>query len=191
MAYTTNTAVKLYIGGIQGSGDDTLLTGLIADAEVYIEDYTNRIFEAETATRKFNAIEDVDGRKLWLDEDLISITTLTNGDSSTISSSQYVLLPTNLSPKYAIKLLGSSGVAWQFTDDPEEAISVAGSWGYAATVPTNIIKACKLLAAYDYRSRQAGPDAERTIIAGGTVIAPSRIPSMVEELIAPYRKVLV
>jgi hypothetical protein len=189
MAYCTNTEVKTLIGGIQGTGDDALLTTLITEAEVYIENYCHRLFEAETLTKKYDAVKDIDGRTLWLDEDLLSITTLTNGDSAVITSGQYVLLPTNRSPKYAIRLLASSGVSWQFVDDTEEAISVAGSWGYAASVPIAVKYACKLLTAYYYRSRQAGPDAERTVIANGVVIAPSRIPGMVQELLDPYRKV--
>jgi hypothetical protein len=191
MAYCTNTEVKTLLGGIDGSGDDTLLTTLITEAEVFIENHTHRLFEAETLTKSYDAMRDVDGPTLWLDEDLLSITTLTNGDGDTLASTEYVLLPTNKTPYYAIKLLASSGVAWTFVNDPEEAISVAGSWGYAASVPIAIKYACKLLTAYYYRSRQADPDADRTVFANGVVIPPSRIPRMVEEILMPYVKVFL
>jgi uncharacterized phiE125 gp8 family phage protein len=171
--------------------EDGLFETLISNAEAHIERQTHREFTAATATRKFDAIKDVTGAKLWLDEDLISITTLTNGDSNTIASSKYVLLPTNLSPKYAIKLLADSSVYWTYINNPEEAISVAGSWGYSTTVPADIKYAVQLLTAFYYRSRQAGPDADRTIFADGTVIAPAQAPQLVAELIAPYRKVLL
>ena len=73
-------------------------------------------------------------------------------------------------------------------DNPEIAISLLGSWGYQATVPADIKYAVQLLTAFYYRSRQAGPDADRTIFADGTVIAPAQAPLIVAELIAPYRK---
>ena len=190
MAITTNTEVKVLLK-ITSTTDDALLTILIANAEAQLDRQTHRQFTAATATRKFDAIKDVTGAKLWLDEDLISITTLTNGDSNTIANTKYVLLPTNLSPKYAIKLLADSSVYWTYVNNPEEAISVAGSWGYSTTVPADIKYAVQLLTAFYYRSRQAGPDADRTIFADGTVIAPAQAPQIVAELIAPYRKVLV
>ena len=92
------------------------------------------------------------------------------------------------SPPYnVIKLIESGGISWTYDDDPEIAISIVASWGYAATVPTAIMEAGALLSAYYYRARKAGPDQDRTIIANGTVIAPSSVPGLVEEMIAPYR----
>ena len=176
---------------IGSPSEDGLFESLIANAEAQLDRQTHRQFTAASTTRKFDAIKDVTGAKLWLDEDLISITTLTNGDGNTIANTKYVLLPTNLSPKYAIKLLADSSVYWTYINNPEEAISVAGSWGYSTTVPADIKYAVQLLTAFYYRSRQAGSDADRTIFADGTVIAPAQAPQMVAELIAPYRKVLV
>ena len=183
--------VKTYIGGIDATSDDDLIEGLINDAAAFIGRQTHRQFEAASATRYFDALADVQGPTLYLDEDLLSVTTITNGDSVVVASDEYVLLPTNLSPKYAIRLLASGGKSWTYDTDHEEAISILGNWGYATTVPADVAEACKLLAAYKYRARQAGPDADRTVIANGIVIAPSRIPGMVEELIKPYRKVLL
>ena len=191
MAYVEPGEVGDYIGGLDSDSDEELVKGLIADAAAWIDTNTNRQFEAATDTRSFDALDDVHGATLFLDEDLLSVTTLTNGDSIVVASDEYVLLPANESPKYAIRLLASGGKSWTYDTDHEEAISVAGSWGYAATVPADIKKACKLQTAYDYRSRQAGPDADRPIIAGGVVIAPSRVPSMVEDILVHYRKVLL
>ena len=69
-------------------------------------------------------------RKLLVDEDLLAVTTLTNGDDSVVSSDDYVLIGVNRYPKFGIRLKVNSGVTWLYDDDPEECISVAGIWGY-------------------------------------------------------------
>jgi len=81
MAYTDAATLKTYLG-VSGAGDDTLLTALIARAQSAIDAYTSRTFEASAdTTRKFTVGKDTDGRKLYLDEDLSSITAIvTNAD---------------------------------------------------------------------------------------------------------------
>ncbi len=190
MAITTNTEMKVILDNDDAT-DDALLTILIANAEAQIDKQTHRQFTAGTATRKFHAINDVTGLKLWLDEDLISITTLTNGDSNTIASSKYVLLPANQSPKYAVLLLPNSALTWNYDQNPEEAISIAGSWGYSTTVPADIKYAVQLLTTYYYRSRGVLPEQDRPLIADGIVIAPAQAPRLIAELTAPYKKVLL
>ncbi len=49
----------------------------------------------------------------WMDDDLLTITTLTNGDTTVITSTYYDLLPKNDSPKYAIQLKESSPYYWE------------------------------------------------------------------------------
>jgi len=79
-------------------------------------------------------------RKLLLDEDLLAVTTLTNGDDSVVSSDDYVLIGANRYPKFGIRLKVNSGVTWLYDDDPEECISVAGTWGYVPHYATNAWK---------------------------------------------------
>ncbi len=192
MAITTAAEVKTLLK-ITGSGDDALLTILIANAEASIDRKTNRQFTAAADTRYFDPTDRkvVRGPYLYLDEDLVSVTTLTNGDSDVLTvTTEYILQPVNDSPPYhVVKLVASGGITWTYVNDPEIAISLLGSWGYQATVPVDIKYAVELLTAYYYRSRQAGPDADRTIFADGTVIAPAQAPREVEKLIAPFRKI--
>jgi hypothetical protein len=73
---------------------------------------------------------------LWLDQDLLSVTTLQTKaqDSSptTISSSDYFVEPNNLGPPYdRIEIDLSSSAAFEAGDTPQRSISVAGSWGYS------------------------------------------------------------
>jgi hypothetical protein len=98
--YTTWAAVKTYLD-ITGTGDDALGALLVNRVTDAIDRYCRRRFRAVTATRSFDVPE---GDTLFLDDDLLSITTLTNGDGNVITSASYVLLPKNKSPKYAIRL---------------------------------------------------------------------------------------
>lgn len=95
----------------------------------WIDDQTHRTFYPRIETRLFDYPDD---EILFLDDDLLSLTTLTNGDSTVITSVQYVLYPKNAYPKQWVKILPSTSLTWQPTDDgdAESAISVLGWWGF-------------------------------------------------------------
>ena len=191
MAWTTAADLR-DLTDIDSGVEDGLLIGLIAKAEKHIGTQTDRQFTAAAATRYYDPTdpEVVNGPYLYLDEDLVSVTTLTNGDANVLTvTTEYILEPVNTGPPYhEVKLITSGGIMWTFNNDPEIAISLLGSWGYQATVPADIKYACQLLSIYYYRSRQATPDQDRQIMADGIVIAPAQVPSMVNDLISPYRK---
>jgi hypothetical protein len=132
MAYCTAAEVKAYIGTVKTT-DDTLIAALIVRAESMINGYCKRTFtQREDETRVFDAVKDVAGRILFLDDDLLSIDSITNGDGAELTASQYTLLPNNRSPKYAIKLKASASTTWTYTNDPEAAISVVGCLRHAS-----------------------------------------------------------
>lgn len=187
MAYTTKADVKSYIGVSSAvTSDDTLLTSTINRAAQVIDVYTGRHFEAQTATKYFD-IDCVEGQDLILyGEDLLAITTLTNGDAVVLTSADYKLLPRNSTPKYVIRL--DSDKAWNFTDADSE-ISVAGTWGWASTTPADIQHACIRLAAFLYRQKDNSNDVDRPLVTGdGVTIMPSQIPHDVQMLLNPYRR---
>lgn len=189
MAYTNTTDVKAY-AGVDGSGDDAVIGDLIAQAQAIIERACRgRVFEASAdTTRKFHAVEDVDGPVLHLDADLCQITSITNGDGTAVTSAQYTTLPANLTPWYAIRLKDSSGVAWTYTDDPDEAISITGRWAWSVTAPADVEFATLRLAAFLYRQRDtSGGDNDRPIMSNsGAILLPSQLPKDVQDLMRPY-----
>jgi hypothetical protein len=109
--------------------DDGVIVDLLEAASRYMDDKTGRQFYPSIETRLYDIPEN---SYLWLDADLLSLTTLTNGDASVISSTDYVMLPANETPKYCIRLKGDSSVAWEADsdNDTEQVISVLGWWGY-------------------------------------------------------------
>ena len=181
------------LGGMQTKDDEGYIERLIDRAGAWIDLQTGRQFEAAAETRYFDPTdpEVVDGPFLYLDKDLVSVTTLTNGDADVLTvTTEYILQPVNDGPPYhTVKLIETGGIVWTYDDDPEIAISLLGSWGYQVSVPTAISEACAMLAAYYYRVHADGTslDSERTIISGGLVIAPAKIPAHVTSLVAPYK----
>jgi len=185
--YCTTADVKAYIGTSKAT-DDALMASLIPRASARIDRYCDRTFIRRSAeTRKFDAVEDVEGRVLYLDDDLLSVTSITNGDGATVSASEYVLLPTNSSPKYAIKLKASSSTSWTWNTDPEEAISVSGTWGYYnGTVPPDDIKHAAIrLTAWYYHQRSA-PFETQGLPELGVVTIPQDMPQDIKATLAPY-----
>jgi hypothetical protein len=188
MAYATVSEVKAYLG-IATASDDTLLNDLVSRAQSIIDNYTGRVFEAETAIRYYTR-DDVDGAYLlFYGDDLLSVTTLTNGNGEVIASANYRLEPRNATPKYSIKLL--NGVYWEF-DDSNSEISVAGLWGYTATPPGDIAHACVRLTAFLYRQKDTSADIDRPLVTGdGVTIMPSGLPQDVKSLLDKYKRRIV
>jgi len=185
MAYTTVEEVKAYLG-IANSNDDALLATLVAAAQSDIDEFTGKSFEAKTGTYKYDAIQDVLGRRLQTRRPLLSVTTLTNGDGVVIPSTEYVLWPSGDGPYYEIVLKRNSGYCWVYDDSPEEAISVAGSWGYSATANASITSAAIRWTAYKYRQKDTGVYDVTAMPDTGVIMIPQGMPKDVYQLLRKY-----
>lgn len=193
--WVTNTELKTYLG-ISGSGDDSLLTTLIAQAQAFLEQVTGRKFEASAnTTRTFDAVRDVaedeDGTAtlLILDHDLCGINSITNGDGAVVSASDYVTEPRNDTPYWAIRLKSSSTVGWTHSNGPENAISISGKWAYSTTAPADVQMACRDMAAYLYRRRGIEGTALDTVTVSpsGVTMFPGGLPESVKAVINKYQ----
>lgn len=167
---------------------DAMIEDIIEAASRWIDMTTGLTFFGNTETRSFFVGEHTDGRTLRLDKWLLSVTTLTNGDGNTIASTKYTFRPANDPPYYKIILMGNSGVFWQFTDDPEEdAITVAGSWGYSSSAPADIREACLLITARLWKRRDAVFGVAGSTAVGGQIIQGIPTDPDVMRLLKPYR----
>lgn len=193
MAYTTTALTKTLLG-ISDTTDDTLLAALIAQAQSIIERFVGRVFEASAdTTRTFDAVLDVDGLDLWLDKDLAAITSITNGDGTVLTTAQYTVEPRNSTPYFAIHLLPSSSLYWQYnstTDDAENAISIVGKWAYSESAPAGIVRACEELTVLLYKQRDSSSDLNRTVIAGNATILPAGLSSTTIGYLKSLRKLV-
>ncbi|MGB8648859.1 MAG: hypothetical protein WCF84_26720 [Anaerolineae bacterium] len=193
MAYATKDDLRAFLKLQVGeTADDTLLQNAVTDAQNFIEgaECCNRLFEASTdTTRYFDALQNVDDLTLVFDIYCCGITTVVNGDGSTLPSSVYITLPPNITPYYGIKLLASGGYVWQYLSDPENAIAVTGKWAYSLAAPAKIKRATLVLAKYLYRQLNADSDADRPLMTGdGVVIMPSNLPKLFWDLVGGYRR---
>ena len=170
------------------SPDDGVIGALIEETSRFIDAEIGRTFYARTETRYYSIPE---GRLLRLDDDLLTITTLTNGDAATIAATEYNFVPKNTAPYYGIRLKEMSSYYWTYDSDgnTEDVISIAGTWGYASTAPADIERCCKLIVGNWYRQRfgdnQAGVT---TITAAGIVITPQDVPGAAWRILNSYRK---
>jgi len=190
MAYIELADLRGY-HGISLTTDDDLLQQAIDNAQSYIESQTNRRFEANTETRYFDrsARDEHNSRILHLGSDLLTVTTLTNGDSSStvIGSTKYWLLDRNEGPPYhQFELKQDIADYWQW--DTDYWVSVLGTWGYSAHPPADIVQACMGLAAYLYRQKDAQIFETTAVLESGALVIPQGIPATVTRIINRYKR---
>lgn len=171
------------------TADDMLLQDLLDAVKQFIDTETGRVFALSTDNvRHFDARRDVEGRTLYLKDDLCQITEILNGDGDEIEAGEYTTLPSDTTPYYAIKLKSSSGKSWTYTDDPEDAITITGRHSYAVSAPLDIKRANIIGAAALYKMAASG-DGDRPILAGGgIVIEPSRLPATFWKIVNNYKR---
>lgn len=171
--------------------DESLLSDAIDAAEAEIERITNSTFEAATLTKYYDRshLDHNDSSILWLGDDLLTVTTLTNGDvdGTEIAAASYWLLDRNDGPPYhAIQLTNTSGVIW--TWDTDGWVSVAGTWGRTATVDATIKEACKILSAYYYRLKDAQTFDVTAVPEAGVMSIPVGIPKAVSQILVDWTR---
>ncbi len=124
-------------GDINGPDKNAIVDRHIEAASRRIDQETRRFFIPRTETRLYRwprrqlSLATI----LWVDQDLISVTTLQTKaqDSSptTISSDDFFVEPNNLGPPFnRIEIDESSAAAFEAGATQQRSISVLGSWGY-------------------------------------------------------------
>lgn len=193
--YITIAELKEYLQ-ITGATEDHILEDCIEDAQQQIESYTARLFEAAAdSTRRFIVGKDTRGPDLYVDEDLCAITSIvTNADNGsggeTLATTDYYTYPLNRTPYYKIKLAASSSKSWDYTYNPEAGITVTGKWAYSTTPPNDIRRACRRLAGYNYKMRDAQVFDSTAIVEQGVLIIPKGLPVDVAMILEAYQRLV-
>ncbi len=182
-----------YLGN-QSSSQNDLLLACLQRAQSAIDTYTRRTFEATTGTLYYHQYAArIAGQVLYLDQDVLGVQTLVNGNGQTITAissnsyppNGYYLEPANLGPPYTSIRLGFN-YPWVFNVD--QRIVVAGTIGYSSTAPYDIQQACIRWAAYLYKQRDAQVFEVTAEPSLGVINIPVGIPKDVEILLRPYRR---
>jgi len=178
--------------------DDSVIDEMIEQASRAIDAFCGgRTFYARTETHYFDMPND---RQLDLDDDLLAVTTLTNGDGVEIIAADYILINRNKPPYFAIRLKETSSVVWQLDDDgnSEQVISLAGTWGYVDRDDTDtrsarFIRLTEAMAIdivmAEYK-KLSGVNTTGTAIvtAAGVVITPEGLPQTVKDKLMILQK---
>lgn len=111
--------------------DDAIISRILGSASRFIDAKADRTFFPRVQTRQFD-IPLPDQRTLPIDDDLLEIITLTNGDDNTIASTEYNLEPFNEPPYYEIMLKEASTTYWleDSSGNTRRVIDLAAFWGY-------------------------------------------------------------
>lgn len=177
--------------------DDEVLERIIEDASRLVDAHCARQFYAASASQAYSPPSQ--DQTLWLDDDWLSVSAVTNGDGTTIAASLYQLWPLNTVSKCAIRLKDSSNLWWAGTAGGDEygTVTVAGSTGYvdraasdskSATIISNTKRATIIAAIAMYRKRTGQETQAATITAAGVVLTPQGIPSDAAQLLEGYRR---
>lgn len=116
---------------VESTDDNVLLLDTIEDASRYLDEATGRRFYPRIDTLYYDHDEDY---LLRLDDDLLSVTTLTTqNDGQTIASTGYYLMcggSYNAQPYTRIAIKRGSGYIFGWSDTPQKANKVVGVWGH-------------------------------------------------------------
>jgi len=111
------------------AADDEIIKTLIEVASRRVDNLCGRVFYPYIETRSYDIPDD---DTIWFDADLLAVAALTNGDSTSIAPTEYILKPANAYPKYCLKLKNVSSSIWLTDSDAsgEQVIDVLAYWGY-------------------------------------------------------------
>lgn len=132
MSYCLLADLKGYLNiGTSDTSDDALLQRLLDAANSHIDSKCQRTFQAASdTTRYFDPALDVMNGELWLDDDLSNVTSIVNGDGTTLAASDWYHNPRNYTPWYSLGLMLASTKIWTYTNSPQNSISITGRWAY-------------------------------------------------------------
>ncbi len=182
------------------AGDDVFIEDLLTRSSREFDGDTGHWFYAYTQTRRYDLPR---GRELKLNTPLLTVTSLTNGDGTVLTTAEYDLWPYNGPHRTSVRLKVSGGAIWlpSAAGDCEGVIEVTGTWGYvnrsatdpeSAAVIYNSKSAVLALALALYRKRygQAASGGVATVTGAGVVITPRDKSPEYWALVQNYRRML-
>jgi hypothetical protein len=197
----------LQIGSTDHSQDD-LLNEALDGASAFIDTTCHRWFNARRQTRYFapDALDpDVDPlspryvgisggnhgnvasldrrayRRLFVDQDLLDIYSVTNGDGTLIPSNGYWAEPRNETPHSAVTLTATYSWTW----DSDGWVAIDANWGYSETPPAIVVSGTLRLAEHHYRSRAVQGGSTTMTLNGALTQYPPGFPTDVISSLGP------
>ena len=190
--YATLAEVRTFgVWNSQDLGDDSVLEDLISRVSALIDTLTGRTFAPSVDETKYFPFCDIDGRDLWLgnlNNPLLSVTSLTNGDGTTIASSEYLLLPRGAQRFHTIRLKEMSEIDWTEDADGDSFVSVTGKFGWTLAIPDDVKQGTIESVVYIAKQRRTIESSERPqVSADGLLMLPSMLPKRMLAIIEHYK----
>lgn len=194
--YITLTQLKAYgLDGSTESGDDTLMEEIIQATSRMIDQLTERTFLAQTQTRLFDLPPA--GRVLYLDDELLSLTSVSNSTGA-IATGSLLLEPYNNPPYTEIVIKNTAPESWRpdTGGGTQRVITVVGDWGYSSSssgeggVPEDIKQVTKELAMALFRHRKGqSVNMAARITSAGVVMIPKGLTEMAKATLDRYTRI--
>jgi len=127
--YATLAQIRAYLqaaGTTMSTSDDEKLTQYLIWSSRLIDRRCHRRFYPRIETRHFDY---QDTLRLFVDDDLLAVETLTV-DDSTIANTEWLLYPLTQYPKAWIEIKHNSTSLFTYSGTPQDCIQVTGTWGY-------------------------------------------------------------
>jgi hypothetical protein len=200
MTYASRALLKsrlATLGLAADTSEDPLLDVSLGWADEFINGFTHRFFSATRQTRFFGpdaldtspipftprgGLDYTDPllrrvgwsqwpyRRLYLDQDLLTIYSVKNGDGTTLPTTGYYAEPRNEVPHYSIWLKSDFSWVW----DTDGWVEVDADWGYTPA-PSPVIVGCALrLADWHYRTKT--PPTHQQPLWQGVITKGSQLP---------------
>lgn len=195
MAYPTLANLNDFLGLADATLQADTPADWMVDATIdMVERWTGRTFVVGSDTELSFPVESPyvskDRRRLLFFRDVATVTTVTNGDSTVVSSSDYRLLGTYGSlPYYGIELKKSYAYRWMYGSSFAEP-TITGKWGYSVSCPEDLFDLMLRIMAWMYRSRQTGQSSSVSVGSrkGNLVLPASDIPKDLLQRLKVYKR---
>jgi hypothetical protein len=186
--YTSLSNVKALLnplGLATNAADDTAISQMISAVSAWF-DTTGRVFVSASATRYYDVPE---GPELYVDE-YTTLTSITNGDGTSIALTDVIQMPANKTPKYCIRIKGTAPAYWVGNGyDTIQAIAVVAAWGYSAAAPSDVRSAVEGCVVNMYQARRGqGSEGVAQVTAAGLVITPKDITPFAQSVYRKYTR---
>ena len=181
--YCSLNDVRQYLG--LSPGDDELIKRLITSASRSFDKATGYVFgQTADTSRTYYTEYDVEGRVLYFDTPFTAITSIVNGDATTVLSADYILQPRDIPYTQArIKPIGTTTTYWTNGTD-YDGVVVTGTIGYPLN--DDVRQAVAMWTAFMYGQKD-NPLIDITAIEVGAVITSPNRPKYVNDVIMMYK----
>jgi hypothetical protein len=131
MAYSTRANVKTYLGiAPTDTSRDAVIDLLIPLVTYSVDTWCRRSLATRTETHYFDW---VDSFRVWLDDWLQTVTTLTNGNGQVlVENTDFIKYPPQGPPYRYLEIKRNAGKLFLWSGTVQRAISVLGVWGQNA-----------------------------------------------------------